>query len=174
MKNKSPQTFTLNNKWVAVHVRVNREKVTADTLSIQGYECFLPLCYYKNKVFMRPDIKKTKALFPGYLFCRYKSEYNYRIIQAPGVIGVVGHGGTPYIIPEDEMSSLFKIVHSELNMEPNRYIAVGQVVEISSGPLRGIKGILQTDGIRPKVVVSVSLLRRSVAVEISSMSLSVL
>jgi transcription antitermination factor NusG len=79
---------------------------------------------------------------------------------------VVGIGKTPYPIDEDEVASLRVVVDSGLQVESWPYLHVGQRIQIVSGPLTGSSGILQSVKSRDRLVVSISLLQRSVSVEI--------
>jgi transcription antitermination factor NusG len=149
--------------WVAVNVRGLREKIVAERLLGNGYECFLPLQTTRAGFSLNHEI--TKPLFPGYLFCRYKMQHKFRIVQTPGVLSVVGFGGIPAVIPEEEIASIHKIVHSKFYPEPHEFLPKGQRVRIDSGPLKGVEGIVAS-GILPKVVVNVEVLKRAIAVTV--------
>jgi transcription antitermination factor NusG len=65
-----------------------------------------------------------------------------------------------------EISAVQALVSSGLPAEPYPYLEVGQKVRIESDALRGVEGILLAFKGSQRIVVSVSLLRRSVALEI--------
>jgi transcription antitermination factor NusG len=88
------------------------------------------------------------------------------ILITPGVVRVVGIGGTPYPVDEHEIKALQAIALSNLQAEPWSYLNIGQKVRIELGSLAGVEGILSGFKGSSKLVVSVSLLKRSVAVEI--------
>ena len=163
----------LDNKWIAVRVRTLCERLTAEYLSMQDYECFVPL-RFRNKSSSDVSNKgiKPEALFPGYLFCKFKTYHAIKIVQAPWVIKLIGSNGSPSIIPEEEMNRIFKIVNSEYNTEPYRYVTTGQMVKIKSGSLSGIKGVLMNMNRTSRVIVGVPLLMRSIAVTIDRSNLS--
>jgi transcription antitermination factor NusG len=164
-----------DNAWVAVQVRTMHEKAAAEHLALQGYECFLPLQLQRAEANLAmPHAMQTnnaRPLFPGYLFCRYMNHYRYRIVQAPGVVRILGFRGAPYAIPDEEIDAIVRIVNSGCNSEPWHFLQLGHRVKVNSGPLRGLEGILVSIKDTVRVVISVTLLRRSVAVEVDKLSI---
>ena len=159
----------LDNAWVAVQVRTLHERLAAEHLALRGYECFLPLQLSRSELASGVHYAdKSRPLFPGYLFCRYKTQYSFRIVQAPGVIRILGIRGVPSTVPDDEMDAVFRIVKSRCYSRPGHFPCIGQRVRVVSGPLCGLEGILVFNDRTSKVVVNVTLLRRSVAVEIDT------
>lgn len=151
--------------WYALHVRPRYEKAIASTLLSKGYEGFLPLYRQKNRWSDR--IKEIHLpLFPGYLFCRFDINKRLPILVTPGVIRVVGIGKTIYPVDDSEINALQAIVSSGLAAQPWSYYNIGQKVRIESGSLSGVEGILIAIKGSSRLVVSVTLLQRSVAVEI--------
>ena len=151
--------------WYALQIRPRYEKAIASTLLSKGYEGFLPL--YTQRSRWSDRIKEVQLpLFSGYLFCRFDVNKRLPILVTPGVIRVVGIGRTPYPVDEHEIQALQAIVISDLQAQPWSYMNVGQKVRIERGVLAGVEGILTGIKGSSKLVVSVSLLKRSVAVEI--------
>jgi len=88
------------------------------------------------------------------------------ILTVPGVLNVVSNGKIPIPIEHHEIESLRVLVNSNLPIGPYPYLKVGDLVMIANGPLSGAQGrIIQTDCKR--LIVSISLLQRSVAVNVS-------
>jgi len=151
--------------WYAVQVRPRYERIIASTLLEKGYEGFLPL--YRCRRRWSDRIKELEMpLFSGYLFCRLDINLRLPVLKTPGVIRFVGIGKTPLPVDEQEMSSIIAIVSMQMNMEPHPYLQVGQRVRIDHGTLSGVEGIVQLAKRSARLVVSVTLLQRSVAVEI--------
>jgi transcription antitermination factor NusG len=88
------------------------------------------------------------------------------VLMTPGVLQIVGVGKTPIPVEEEEIASIQRVGKSGLPTMPWPYLEVGNVVRIEEGPLRGLTGIVQKIKSGLKLVLSVSLLQRSVAVEI--------
>ena len=151
--------------WYAVQVRPRFEKLVAAALLSKGYEGFLPL--YRCKHRWSDRIKEVELpLFSGYLFCRLDITHRLPVLITPGVIRFVGIGKTPMPVDESEMSAIIAIVGAGLQAEPHPYIRVGQRVRIDRGTLSGVEGIVQLTKKPARLIVSVSLLQRAVAVEI--------
>jgi transcription antitermination factor NusG len=152
-------------RWFAVQVRTRWEASTALLLSGKGYETFLPT--YKIKRRWSGSIKEIDApLFPGYVFCNFEALKRLPILVTPGVISVVGRGRTPVPVEDSEMVSLQTAVRSRLHAEPWPYLEVGERIRIDDDPFRGLEGVLVSFKGSHRIVVSVTLLRRSVALEI--------
>ena len=152
-------------QWFALVVRSQHEKMVSAALQDKGYEEFLPV--YTSKRRWSDRMKElTLPLFPGYLFCRFDLNHRLPILVTPGVLQVVGAGKIPLPVEESEIAALRSIVDSGLQAEPWPYLRVGQRVRIERGSLEGVEGILISVKKPFRLVVSVTLLQRSVAVEI--------
>jgi transcription antitermination factor NusG len=153
--------------WFALQVRARQEAGVGEQLKGQGYERFLP--FYKVRKRWSDRIKEMEApLFPGYLFCRFNPHDRLPILKTPGVIQIVGFNNTPAAVDDDEILSIQRLVASGVQHQPCPFLAVGDRVRISAGPLLGLEGLLTDIKGSHRLVLSVSLLQRSVAVEIDS------
>src|SRR5580693_131635 len=153
--------------WFALQVRTRQEAGVAQQLNGQGYERFLPL--YKLRKRWSDRIKEVDApLFPGYLFCRFNPQDRLPILKTPGVIQIVGFNNGPTPVDESEMQSIQTLVAAGAPHQPCPFLATGDRVRIESGPLLGLEGILIDVKRSHRLILSVTLLQRSVAVEIDS------
>jgi transcription antitermination factor NusG len=151
--------------WFALQVRSRREALVAIQLKGQGYECFLPL--YKSERRWSDRVKEIdQPLFPGYLFCRFELHNRGPLLMTPGVQQIVGIGRTPMPVAESEMESIRQALASGLPSQPWLYLQIGQRVRVNHGSLNNLEGILINFKGSHRVVLSVSLLQRSVAMEI--------
>jgi transcription antitermination factor NusG len=105
-------------------------------------------------------------LFPGYVFCRFHPELLLPVVTTPGVVQIVGAGKHPRPIADEEIVAIQRMLLSGGDVEPWPYLKAGQKVRILDGPLFGVEGILVEVKNRRRLVVSVHLLQRSVAVEV--------
>jgi transcriptional antiterminator NusG len=155
----------MGERWFALQVRSRWERSTAMLLRGKGYETLLPT--YKLQRRWSGRLKEVTApMFPGYVFCSFDVLKRLPILVTPGVIAVVGRGRVAVPIEASEISAIQALVSSGVPAEPFPYLEVGQKVRIESEALRGVEGILIGFKGSRRVVVSVSLLRRSVALEI--------
>jgi len=88
------------------------------------------------------------------------------VMHQAGVERVVSFNRTPALIPDHEIAALKRAVCSELPLGPWPYLKAGQRVRIEKGVLAGMEGTLARESAGWKVVVTVSALQRSIAVEI--------
>jgi transcription antitermination factor NusG len=108
----------------------------------------------------------SRPLFPGYIFCRFDPKNRLPVLMTHWVLQIVGSGKCPLPVDPEEVSAIQAVVHSELPARPWPYAQQGQVVRIEDGPLAGTEGIVVANKNRFRLIVSVELLQRSVAVEI--------
>ena len=152
-------------EWFALRVKARQEWRIRETLQIKGYELFLPTRASRN------GDQSRAPLFPGYLFCRVDPRFRLPILVTPGVIGFVGHGKTPVAISDEEVHQVRMIVNSGLPRESIPVVTTGDRVQVIDGVLQGLEGILVREKSEWRVVVSIFLLQRSVAVDIDRESL---
>jgi transcription antitermination factor NusG len=153
--------------WFALQVRTQQEAGVAEILSGKGYEWFLP--QYTCRKRWSDRIKEVQTpLFPGYLFCRFDPLNRLPILKTPGVFRIVGYNRQPTPVDETEIHSIQTLIASGIPNQPWPFLHVGDRVQIESGPLRGAQGILTEFKGKHRLVVSITLLQRAVAVEIDS------
>jgi len=151
--------------WFAILVRTGREKTANLLLENSGYECFLPVSKSTRRWSDRTKVIDV-PLFPGYLFCRMNPHNRLTVLMTPGVMQIVGVGKTPIPVEEEEIAAIQCVQRSGLSAMPWPYMQIGNVAQILKGPLRGLTGIIVKIKTGMKLVLSVSLLQRSVAVEV--------
>jgi transcription antitermination factor NusG len=131
----------------------------------KGYQEFLPV--YQCRRRWSDRVKSVELpLFPGYVFCRLNPDHRLPLLTIPGALHFVGIGKTPAPIEDEEIAALQAAVQSGLPAEPCTFLTVGQRVRLEDGPLAGLEGILTETSNKQRIIVSVTLLRRSVAVGI--------
>jgi transcription antitermination factor NusG len=152
-------------QWFALRVKSKCEKLVATMAHNKGYQEFLPV--YQCRRRWSDRVKSVELpLFPGYVFCRLNPEYRLPLLTIPGVLHFVGIGKTPAPIEDAEIATIQAAVQSGLSAEPWPFLTVGQRVRLEDGPLAGLEGILTEAPNKQRIIVSVTLLRRSVAVGI--------
>jgi len=151
--------------WFALQTKSRSENVVATQLRGKGYEPFLPM--YKSRRRWSDRVKELELpLFPGYLFCKFNPLDRLPILMTPGVLQVVGNGKNPIPVDDAEIVTLRMVMRSGLPRQPWPSPQVGQRVRLEYGPLSGVEGILQSFKGGRRIVLSVALLQRSVAVEV--------
>ena len=151
--------------WYALQIRSRWEATTAGLLRRKGLETLLPTYEAKRKWSDRLKVVES-PIFPGYVFCRFDVHNRLPVLITPGVISVVGRGKTPIAVDDAEMLSLQAAIRAGVAMEPWHYLQIGERVRIDGDVMDGMEGILTSFKGSHRVVISVTLLRRSVALEI--------
>jgi transcription antitermination factor NusG len=154
-------------QWFAVHVRAGREHLTGRHLQARGYEVFLP-CYHEWHQWSDRRKAVSRALFTGYVFCRVGPDVLAKLITTPGVIRIVGDGCRPLPVNRGEIETLQRVVAAGLAARPCDCPQSGDAVRVVDGPLRDVQGYFVKATNQHRLIISVSLLNRSVAVEIDS------
>jgi transcription antitermination factor NusG len=88
------------------------------------------------------------------------------VLTTPGIVSIIGVGNEPAPIPDHEIEAIQSIAKSGMPVAPWPFLREGQRVRIERGALRDLEGILVTIKNTFRLVVSVTMLQRSVAVEI--------
>jgi transcription antitermination factor NusG len=154
--------------WYALQVRQRHEKAVAAALRNKGYEEFLPL--YRLRRHGATRIAEIDLpLFPGYVFCQFDSgDRRVPIVTTPGVIRIVVFGADPVPVDDREMAVIHEVIDSGIATEPWPWLVAGQRVRVVHGVLTGLEGIFLESKTQHRVVLSITLLQRSLAVEIDS------
>ena len=151
--------------WYALRVRSNFEKVVQAGLKIRDIEEFFPV--YEKKSNWSDRVKKIECpLFPGYVFGRFDATRRLPILMIPGVVYVVGTSAGPIPVDEEELRAVRQTIESGLPVMPWPFLNVGDQVVVEKGALTHLQGILVRVKDSVRVVVSLTLLQRSVAVEL--------
>jgi transcription antitermination factor NusG len=151
--------------WYGIRTRSNHERVAAIILTGKGYDPYLPV-YRLQRPRAETRVESEHLLFPGYVFCRFDVKKRLPILMTTGVISVLGFGKEPAPIPDEEIEAVRAVLRSGLHAEPCAYLREGQRVRVTHGSLDGVEGILIKKKNQFRMVISVTMLQRSISVEI--------
>jgi transcription antitermination factor NusG len=153
------------SRWYAAYTCARHEKQVRKQLEERDISCFLPV--YRSVRRWKDRQKELElALFPGYVFVHIGPEDRLRVLQTPSVVRFVCFSGRPAALEDDEIESLRFGVANGARAEPHPYLTVGRKVRVKHGPLGGTEGILTRKKDKFRVVLSIDLIMRSVAVEV--------
>ena len=153
--------------WYAIWTRSRHEKHVRDQLSQKHVDVFLPTITRWSRWKDRKK-KIDWPLFPGYVFARFDPIDRLPILKCDGVVTIVGTEGLPSPIPEVEIDGIRTLIESELSYDPCPLIKEGMMVEVKSGPLKGVVGRLIRKGSHARLVLSVDLIGQAVSVEVDA------
>jgi transcription antitermination factor NusG len=156
--------------WYAVYTWARHEKAVASQFGQRGLEHFLPLYMTVRYSNMRM-VRVSLPLFPSYVFVQTVASNHFRPLQVPGVVHYVGNRKAAPI-PNIEIEGLRRVLLSGMDVAPHPYLAPGNPVRISSGPLAGLSGVIERTKSGSRFIVSVNMIMRSVAVEVNALHLT--
>src|SRR5215469_1813639 len=157
-------------RWYAVYTCAHHEKRVACQMRERSIEHFLPL-YRSVRRWSDRRVQIDLPLFPGYVFVRLALCDRLDVLAIPSVVRLVGFNGMPTALPEEEMEVLRSGLSQRLRAAPHPFLTTGRQVRIKSGSLQGLEGVLLRRKSNQRVVLSVALIQRAIAVDIDSMDL---
>jgi len=155
--------------WYAIYTRHQHEKAVAQCLTGKGFQVFLPLYADLRR---RKDRTKLLALplFPCYVFVNGGLDRRGDIVITPGIHALVSNSGQPAAIPNGEIDALRRAMDSGAQVEPHPLMKCGDRVRVKCGFLRELEGILVRKRNIYRLVLSVEMLGKAVAVEVDAVT----
>jgi len=151
--------------WYALSVKHQHEQAVRAALAFQGFEALAPV--YKAQRQWSDRVKEIELpWFSGYVFCQFAVEQKAQVLNTPSVSRVVGFGGQPAAIADQEISAIRAVTSAGMRVRPWPYLKPGDRVRVERGPLRGMEGRVLREAGECQLVIGVELLRRSVAVSV--------
>ncbi len=155
-----------DKEWYAVYTVVRHEKSVNLALAERNIETFLPV---REVVSQWTDRKKKVhlSLFPGYLFVSISLRDKYLdVLNTRGVVRVLGTNGVPSPVPLEQVDAVRRLLKSNVKYDPYPYFTQGKEVVVINGPFEGIRGRISGRRGEYRLILSVDIIRRSVAVEV--------
>jgi transcription antitermination factor NusG len=156
--------------WYAARIRPNHEKRVAERMVQRRIEHLLPL-YTSLRQWRDRKVSLSMPLFPGYLFVRLCIRERLRVLEVPGVAGLVGIGSQPAPLEDGDIRSIQDFVNFKSRIAPHPYLMIGNRARVRSGPFRGTEGIIVRIKSQTRLVISFNLIQRSVTLEIDAIEL---
>jgi transcription antitermination factor NusG len=152
-------------RWYALYTRARHEKRVEEQLQRKSVETLLPL-YETVRRWKNGRHRVQFPLFPGYAFVRIALKDRLVVMKVPGVVRLVGFDGKPMPLPEEEMEGLRRGLAAGVDARPHPFLTSGRRVQVVSGPLQGMRGILVRRKSRLRVVISLDLIMRSMIADV--------
>jgi transcription antitermination factor NusG len=159
--------------WYAAYTRANHERRVANQLVERGVEHFLPQ-YESMRKWKDRKVRLQMPLFPGYVFVHLALQNRLKVLEVPGVAYLVGFAGRPVAVPEGEFEKIRGFLKQGFRAEPHPYLDAGRRVRVRSGPLEGMEGIISRRKNSCRLVISLEVIRRAMAVDVDSRDVEVL
>jgi transcription antitermination factor NusG len=156
--------------WYVAYARPRHEKHIARQLAERGVGSFVPL-YTSVRRWKDRRKRLELPLFPGYVFVQIALQCKLDLLRLPGVVDLVRFQGRPVPVLSGEIESLRQGLSGACLVHPHPYLQAGRKVRIRGGVLQGVEGIFVRRRGQTRIVLSVSLIQRSVAIEIEEADL---
>jgi transcriptional antiterminator RfaH len=146
--------------WYALYTRSRHENRVEDQLAEKGFDAYLP----ERRVLRRwSDRKKwiMEPLFRCYVFVRMDEKDRVRVLQTYGSVRLVSFSGKPAIVQDHEIETIRRVLQEIPAVESCPPVSVGDWVEITGGPLIGIRGRLEEIRNQKRLVVSVNAIEQA-------------
>jgi len=153
---------TSDAPWEIAHLRSRQEKMVARLLRDAGKPFFLPQIEKKKKSSGRMFISHL-PLFPGYIFVRRVTGLRETLWRTSAVANMLE-------VPDQaqltiELLQIRQLQASGAVLTPIDEIVPGDVVRINEGSFSGYTGVVLKERGSLRLIVSVSILHKSVSVE---------
>lgn len=163
-------TQNFEPRWYALYTCARHEKRVAEQIERRQLSCFLPS--YRSMRRWKDRRKELElALFPGYVFVHMSLSNKLKVLQVPGVVQLVSFHGQPAALPAEEIEALRNRISGSAKIAPHPYLQAGRKVRVHSGPFQGLEGIIVRRKDRCRLVFSIDLIQRSLAIELDEADL---
>ena len=154
-------------QWYALYTRSRHEKQVATQLEQRDIQFFLPL-YSSVRRWKDRRVNLQLSLFPGYIFVHTSLRHRIEVLTVPGAVRFVAFNGRPAVLPEPDVLRLRAGLDQGLRAQPHPYLQIGRRVRVCGGPFAGTEGILLRKKNHFRLVVSIDLIMRSIAVDMDA------
>lgn len=160
-------------KWYAAFTMPRHEKRISEHCAQRTIESFLPLYQVRHRWKNRRTATVDLPLFPNYVFVRMNTQDRTKVLRVPGILSVVSSGRELLPIPDDYIGALRGGLLAH-RIGPHPVVEVGERVSITTGPMAGMEGILVRHKNELRVVLTLEMIGRSVAVEVGTEEISLI
>ncbi len=154
-------------RWYALYTYPRHEKAVFEQLSWKAVEVFSPTFTAQSRWKDR-RVQLQRPLFPSYVFARIKLNEKNRVLATPSVVRIVSFGGAPAPIADSEIEAVRLCLQRGGQLEVHPFLEIGEHVEVQSGPFEGLEGVVVRRKNGCKLLISITLIQQSVALEISA------
>jgi len=166
------QAGKLEARWHVLQTRSRQEKALAESMESRGVQCFLPLIGV-NRQYNGRRATVELPLFPGYLFLRGTLEEVYLADRTKRVAQVISVFDQAKLAEELQNIELaLKGAGKEAPFDPFPFLKCGIRVEVISGPLKGVRGVIEDRLKRDRLILQVDVLGRATSLEVDGAALA--
>lgn len=165
---EGPPASVGDRRWWVMHTRPRQEKSLARWLMASGSAFYLPAVERRCRIRGRVMTSRI-PLFPGYLFlladgpARVAALTSNRVVRSLDVADQSGLW--------QDLTQVNRLIASGLPVLPESRLAPGMAVEVTGGPLAGLRGTILRSATGNRLVVSVDFIQQGASVLIDDCAL---
>jgi transcription antitermination factor NusG len=154
-----------HGEWFVLRTRARQEKILAADLAANRIACFLPLRRVERS-YCNQRFSVELPMFPGYMFLRGTRDDAYWADRTRRVAQIIDVPDQARL--DRELSFLAQaMAHIEL-FDPYPCLKRGVRVELQSGPLRGLQGLIEDRRRRHRLILQIEALGQAVSLEVDA------
>jgi transcription termination/antitermination protein NusG len=157
----------MSERWFAAYVRSRHESHVAQHLASRSVETFLPQ-YKSERKWSDRKVELELPLFSGYIFVHINVHFKLQVLEAPGVLYLVGAHGCPEPLEDAEIEQLKMALMNGNDPRPHPFITVGERVVITRGRLEGYQGFVVREKNKHRIVLQMDLINKAMSVEVDA------
>lgn len=151
--------------WFVLHTRSRQEKILAAEMAAVNIACYLPLVERVRTQGAR-KVSVSLPLFPGYVFLRGTREQAFVADRTKRVANIISVPDQNHF--EWELENLHTALSHRVPLDPFPYLSEGVRVEVRSGPMRGLQGIVESRKSMDRLILQIDMLGRAMSMEIDA------
>ena len=155
--------------WVVLKTGPRCEKRVQGHCQFLDLPVYLPLLNKTHRYGGRVR-EFTSPLFPGYVFCIMPCDLRLAVLEHRHVVRILEVADQAGLV--NQLNSIEKALRSQELVEVMPFLQEGRRATVTSGPLRGVEGIVQRLKGRTRVVMNIDMIQQSVAVEVDAADLA--
>jgi transcription antitermination factor NusG len=149
--------------WFVLRTRARQEKILAADLQAREIAHLL-LLIQVERVYDGRRISVEMPLFQCYLFLRGGVDEAYFADRTGRVAQIITVADQSRL--DMELTQLTQVIAANARLDPYPYLRKGLRVEVRSGPLRGIQGLIEERANKCRLVLQIQALGQAVSVEV--------
>ena len=164
--NMSVKKQVPQKRWIVIYTRSRNEKKVAEELVFRGFEAYLPLIKTLRQWSDRKRLVEV-PLFNSYVFVHVEADLIPKVMETTGAVYVVKFGGTPAVIPAQQIENLKLLLDTTTNFEISYdEFTFDEHVEVIRGPLQGFRGVFVEYKGRKQVLMRLEAINQSLLITI--------
>jgi transcriptional antiterminator RfaH len=169
LKDMQQDGLAADDHWIAINTHPHREHIALENLRRQRFDAYCPMLRKRRSHARRVEVV-LRPLFRNYLFVRANAQLTrWRpILSTHGVRTIVRTGDELSFLEGGFIASLKAREVDGAIVRPAHPYAIGQRVEITSGPFDRIVATIIAMDEKDRLVVLLEMMNRAIKVKIDS------